>query len=75
MTGSLHVHGLLAYKNRWLETPEQRWIELFYRFGRASISPVEDLMAVGAYCAKYVTKQDNEYDFFGLWGVDKCDII
>lgn len=64
----LHVHGLVWYSENLYHSQrehEAAWSKLFRYFGRTEISAVRGPGAVSAYCAKYVTKGDNEYWFGG----------
>lgn len=57
---ALHVHGLLQLPNRnpalARATASGLWGELFERFGRSAVSPVQSNEAVSIYLTKYCVK-------------------
>jgi len=62
---SLHVHGLLQLPARdpaWKRAQgSSLWKELFERFGRSQVSPVQANEAVSTYVSKYCVKDLNSW--------------
>jgi len=57
---SLHVHGLLQLPNKGAAyqrvDARNLWKELYERFGRSQVSPVQSNEAVSTYVSKYCVK-------------------
>ena len=62
---TLHVHGLLQLPSRdpalKRHLGSDLWRELFERFGRSQVSPVQSNEAVSIYVSKYCVKDLNSW--------------
>jgi len=62
---TLHMHGLLETGGRPNEfLASVLWRQLFERFGRSQVRPVQSREAVSNYVSKYVTKRLTEWDMW-----------
>ena len=62
---ALHVHGLLQFPGHdpsfYRAAGSALWSELFERFGRSQVSPVQAQEAVSTYVTKYSVKDLTEW--------------
>lgn len=54
-----HIHALLTVPGNRREI----WAQLFQRYGRNSVSKIDDIGGTAGYCAKYLTKDLSDFDF------------